>query len=249
MKSNSIQNTEEVFLDKIQESFSHNNKKQLQKLTPFIGSKAATSLIGMPKGSQKETEVVAHIISDFKPFEIFSFRQTPRKVVLEGVFPNNANYIVRIHPQYYIAQPKIISNDKKDNYWEIDLAIELHKRFDNDFIRVAIIGFEYDGHDAHYLESKIKKNYLRDTGIMYQESFIPIHIMPEHWKKYGEKLYKDTMMKHFHKRTVEIEMIQRYKLKEMYLQQKDTPELIVVGEGRMRQAIPLTSYAGITTHS
>lgn len=229
--------SEDAFLSDIKKNFSNNQKKQLEKLIPLIGEEAAISLIGIPKGSKTETEVVAHIISDFKPFEIFSFRPTPRKVVLQGVFQNN-NYIVRIHPQYYITQPAIISGSK-EQYWEMDLAIELHKKFNNDFIRIATFGFEYDGHIGHYVESEIKKNYLRNAGIMYQEGFMPIHIAPEHWKKYQD-FYKETMMKHFYKRIEEVEMMQSYRVKEMYLQQIDTPELIIVGEGLIKQAIPLT---------
>lgn len=225
------------FLSEVEKDFSNNQRKQLARLAPRLGKDVAVALIGMQgRTSRAEIDFIAEIISPFKPFKIYSFRKQPRKIVLEGVGPEG--HVIRIHPQYAILQPEILSTSKNQQYWWVDLAVELHKQFDGDLIRLAAVGFEYDGHDAHFIESKIKKSYVRDVGIMYQEGFQPMHIAPEHWKKHPN-LYIDTMVRYFWKRIREVQVLDLQALKKMYLEQVDTPEFVVIGSGGVKRAIPL----------
>lgn len=226
-----------TFLREVEQDFSNNQRKQLERLAPELGRDIAVALVGMQgRTSRAEIDVIAEIIRPFKPFRIHSYRAQPRKIVLEGFGPEG--HIIRIHPQYAILQPEILSTSPKQQYWWVDLAVELHRKFKNDLVRIAVVGFEYDGHDAHYLESKIKKSYVRDVGIMYQEGFQPMHIAPEHWKKHPN-LYIDTMIRYFYRRIWEVQALDLHVLKKMYLEQVDAPEFVVIGSGGIKRAIPL----------
>jgi len=60
-------------LEKLQKSFSNNQKKLFQRIEPITSRRVAIGLIslqGVEKTSQSEIEVIASLISQFKPLEI-----------------------------------------------------------------------------------------------------------------------------------------------------------------------------------
>lgn len=139
-----------LFLQDAFNNLSGKQKNHLKKLEKIIQPPIALGLLSMqPTASAKEIDMIAKILSLFLDVKIYSTRTNPRQVVFEGL---HNNICVRMHPQYIIKTPKDHphysgKNNSPNNYWAIDLAIEL--LIDN--FRLAVLGIEYDGHAAHYI--------------------------------------------------------------------------------------------------
>lgn len=227
-----------LFLQNVNNNLSGKQKNHLKKLEKIIQTPIALGLLSMqPTASANEIDMIAEMLSLFLNVEIYSARTNPRQVVFEGLH-NNA--CIRIHPQYIIKKPKDHPHhsgkkDSPSNYWAIDLAIEL--LFNN--FRLAVLGIEYDGHAAHYVESNIKRSHIRDWGIFSAEGFTPLRISPDQWKIHLE-WYKKTILKHLDR---EIKKYYSPISKEMIdfnREQDSVPDFIIQKNGASFFAIPLT---------
>ncbi len=191
-------------IDEIKSKFSNNQKKLLNRIEKLIGHDSSVALIslqGVEKTSQAEIEVIANIISQFSDIKIFSFKDKPREIAFIGkAFKRHK---VKILPQYKVAK-----YNKNHQPWAIDLVLELMRPIGDEFVKIASLGVEYDGYPAHYVESKIKSTYNRDTNILAQSGIFSIRISPESWKNDPENI-KKSIKKYFEHKIKEIETIQR----------------------------------------
>lgn len=190
-------------LEVIKNNFSNNQKKLFKRIKPDTNRQVAIGLIslqGVEKTSQAEIEVIASLISQFSPLEIDNFQNSPRRITLKGQFPNG--HIVYIEPQY-----KVGNINPKAQPWAIDLVLRLNRWIGQDLVEIAAIGIEYDGHIAHYVESKIKSTYKRDAIITSNEGFQSLRISPEQWKSSKEDL-KKAIKKYFEHHIKKIEKVQ-----------------------------------------
>jgi len=166
----------------LQTSFSNKQHKLLKEIIPLVGLAAATALVslqGVERASQAEINVIAHIISQFNPITVDFFQYSPRRISLKGQYPNN--HTILITPQY-----KVDNRNANSPPWAIDLVIDLLILIANKTIKIATIGIEYDGHIAHYVESEVKRSYIRNAHILSVEGVPLIRISPESWKKEPE---------------------------------------------------------------
>lgn len=193
---------DEIFED-IKNNFSNNQKKLFKRIEPATNRQVAIGLIslqGVEKTSQAEIEVISSLISQFSPLEIDDFQNSPRRIILRGQFL--CGHIVYIEPQY-----KVDNINPKAQPWAIDLVLRLNRRIGQDLVEIAVIGIEYDGHIAHYVESKVKSTYKRDSIITGNEGFQLLRISPEQWKSSKEDL-KKTIKKYFEYHIKKIEKVQ-----------------------------------------
>ncbi len=157
-------------LEAIRKGFSGRQNKLVEKIKDFVDEEIAIALVGMQgvKGtSHSEIEVVANLISLFTSLKIRKITQSPRSLVIQGNYLKD--YFVEIIPQYASGK------------YSIDLVVKLFVSKSN--LQIASIGIEYDGHDAHYVESNIKKSYKRDSDILANEGIPLIKISPEQKKE------------------------------------------------------------------
>lgn len=190
-------------LNKLQNSFSNNQKKLFSKICPLIGREASIALIslqGVEKASQAEIEVIANLIAQFKPIKIMDLQETPRRVTLSGKYTDN--YSIRMVPQYKVANAKTRAQP-----WAVDLVIELYLLTGEECVKISSIGIEYDGYPAHYVESNIKATYLRDSCILGEEGISFIRISPDLWKKDPE-VFKKAIRKYLSRQVKTVEKVQ-----------------------------------------
>lgn len=187
----------------IENNFSNNQKKLFKRIEPTTNREVAIGLIslqGAENTSQAEIEVIASLISQFSPLEIDNFQNSPRRITLRGQFLQG--HVVYIEPQY-----KVDNINPKAQPWAIDLVLRLHRWIGQDLVEIAAIGIEYDGHISHYVESKIKSTYKRDSIITSNEGFQLLRISPEQWKSSKEDL-KKAIKKYFEYHIKKIEKVQ-----------------------------------------
>lgn len=227
-----------LFLQDVFNSLSGKQKNHLQKLEKIIDRPIALGLLSMqPTASAKEVDMIAEMLSLFLDVRIYSTRTNPRQVIFKGV---HKNICIRMHPQYIIKKPKDHphysgKNNSPNNYWAIDLAIEL---LINNF-RLAVLGIEYDGHVAHYVESNIKRSYIRDWGIFSVEGFVPLRISPDQWKLHSE-WYKKVILKHLDREAKKYGPPISNAMLNFNREQDSVPDFIIQKEGASFIAIPLT---------
>lgn len=180
------------FLQSVEDKLSGKQKKHLIKMEEILPRFIALGVLGMNlRSSARELDMIADILASFSDLSIYSVRHEPRQVVFDGVYKG---FVVRFWPQYIVKKP----NDHpmfsvkmpQSNFWAIDFAIEVLRC---DF-RIAVIAIEYDGHPNHYIESGIKKSYLRDWGIFDSEGFVPLRVAPDQWVVHP-KYYKDAILR------------------------------------------------------
>ncbi len=192
-----------VSLKKIEKNFSNKQNKLLQKIEKLIGREASIGLIslqGSEQTSQAEIEVIANLITQFQPIKISEFQETPRHITLEGHLDN-------WHPLTISPQYKIQNTSPNSQPWAIDLALHLNRIIGQDTIRVSSLGIEYDGYPSHYIESNIKKTYLRDTAISSESGIQSIRISPESWKR-DPDFFKKAIKKYFNHSIKTVDQIQ-----------------------------------------
>jgi len=190
-------------LEGIKNNFSNNQKILFKRIEPATNREVAIGLIslqGVERTSQAEIEVIASLISQFSPLEIDFFQNSPRRITLKGQFTQG--HTVCIDPQY-----KVDNINPKNQPWAIDLVLRLNRLIGQDSVEIAAIGIEYDGHISHYVESKIKDTYKRDSAITRNEGFQLLRISPELWKSSKEDL-KKTIKKFFEYHIRKIEKVQ-----------------------------------------
>ncbi|HCF2356998.1 TPA: zinc finger-like domain-containing protein [Pseudomonas aeruginosa] len=198
----------DVSLKKIEKNFSNKQNKLLQKIEKLIGREASIGLIslqGSDQTSQAEIEVIAVLIAQFQPIKISSFQETPRHITLEGYL--DSGHPLTISPQY-----KVKNTSPNSQPWAVDLVLHLNRIIGQDTIRVSSLGIEYDGYPSHYIESNIKKTYLRDTAIASESGIQSIRISPESWKR-DPDFFKKAIRKYFNHSIKTVDQIQLSTLK------------------------------------
>lgn len=213
--------------------FTSNQKKRVSKLSRIIGETAAIALIGNEKTSKIEIEVVAEIISHLNPLNIYSYKMRPNKAVLSG--RTHQGNLVHIHPQFRVPKPQRITDGSRQDYWYVDMAIQLYSRRDEN-ICIGLWGAEYDGHPQHFLESGVEKSHFRDVVMENEIGMRPIHITKEYWAKHPQE-YKDNMIRYFERRNYETETLSMEDLRLSYFNVFVSPELEITGEGPIKDAI------------
>ncbi|EGQ8609183.1 hypothetical protein GNT15_24405 [Vibrio parahaemolyticus] len=204
-------------LEQIRKSFSNKQKKLLERIEPITNRQVATSLIslqGVEKTSQAEIDVIANLISQFKPLEIIDLQDSPRHIILRGHM--SQGHYVYIEPQY-----KVLNTNPKAQPWAIDLVLKLYRTIGNDLVEIASIGVEYDGHISHYVESKIKSTYKRDAAIICKNGIQSLRISPELWKNNSEDI-KKAIKKYFEHQIKVIENVQLSTINTLSYSQDDS---------------------------
>ncbi|EPM1554527.1 hypothetical protein L4O92_005536, partial [Pseudomonas aeruginosa] len=112
-----------------------------------------------------------------------------------------------ISPQY-----KVKNTSPNSQPWAVDLVLHLNRIIGQDTIRVSSLGIEYDGYPSHYIESNIKKTYLRDTAIASESGIQSIRISPESWKR-DPDFFKKAIRKYFNHSIKTVDQIQLSTLK------------------------------------
>ncbi|ADC63996.1 hypothetical protein [Allochromatium vinosum] len=184
-------------LDAIATKFSKNQNRLLDKIQHLTGKEVAIALVGMQgvkNTSQAEIEVVANIISIFDTLTVENIEESPRSVVINGTYLKS--YVVEIIPQYL------------SHKYSIDLVMVLY--LSGRTVRIASLGVEYDGHDAHYIEHKIKKSYRRDSEILGSSGIPLIKLSPEQKDNLAET--KKNIRKYFKHKIKEYEAIKTHTL-------------------------------------
>lgn len=202
--------------DKIEAEFSKKKKKLCDKIKPLVGADAAVALVnlqGYGEASYAEIEMIAQLVSGFAPFVILEFSLSPKKVVLQGCGP--AGHVVRVYPQYEVEQP-FSEDGKRNSAWAIDVVVKLYRSIFGELVYLDALGYEYDGHSSHFLESGIKKAYDRDFNIHTEEGFSLIRIYPQSWKARSYN-YKRGLHKFFERVILKTETIQRKTLERVGL--------------------------------
>lgn len=213
--------------------FSNNENKLVEKLIPLVGESAAIALVGNEKTSKSEIEVVAKFISNFSPLNIYSYKTTPRKAVLSG--RSYQGNLVHIHPQFRIVKPPRVTENKRQDYWYVDFAVQIFsKRIPS--VCIGLWGAEYDGHTAHFVESGVLKSHFRDVVMENEIGMRPIHITKDHWKKYPNE-YINNLLLYIDRRNAETESLSDSDLNMCYFNLFESPELEVVGNGPVKQGL------------
>ncbi|MFY8326328.1 hypothetical protein [Pseudoalteromonas sp. ZZD1] len=175
-------------LNDIVSGFTNNQKKLHKKITPLVGNDVSIALVNL-KGTEQtsfaELEVIANLISQFRPLQIVDLSQ----LILSG--KGSKGHTVKIIPQY-----KVKNSINNSHPWAIDIVIELHRKIGFEIVKIASIGVEYDGYPTHFLENNIKKTYLRDTAIASDEGILSIRISQDAWKK-DPNQFKIAIKKYF----------------------------------------------------
>ncbi len=228
-----------VFLRKVEASLSEKDKKRLKKLSSSVGRDNAVALLGMhSRTSAAEIEMISEIMASFEDVRIFSVRHQPRNVVFEG---EGAGFKVRLHPQYVVGKPVDHPHYSKerpqDNYWYIDFAIELGRYYSGNWIRAAVVAIEYNGHIAHYVESNIRKSYMRDWGVFDQCGYVPLKVTPEHWRNQGGYFMK-SINRHLKHHAIDMIYWSREFMEYRIRNQLETPDFVVQEKGGFLYAVP-----------
>ncbi|WP_447018142.1 hypothetical protein [Shewanella algae] len=166
-------------LDKIKEKFSRKQEKISEEIEPLVGKDVSIALTGLKnteRTSFYEIRVIATLMSAYAPIKIESFSSDNTPLILQGEGPRG--YAVKIIPQY-----KVKNTIQNAPPWSIDLVLELYRKQGADLDYIASIGVEYDGYPTHFLESNVKKSYLRDVGIVSETGIQSIRIAKEAWEK------------------------------------------------------------------
>ncbi|KAF7764857.1 hypothetical protein PCIT_b0945 [Pseudoalteromonas citrea] len=200
-------------LDEVAESFSNNQQRVFRNIKDSVGSEVAIALVsmqGVSNTSQQEIDFVANLIAPFSPFKIKSYIVSPKSLELEAVVENS--YKLRVLPQYTVRQPDTSRTNRSKN-WSVDLVLELFTEIGDREYQIGIVGFEYDGHSDHYLESGVKKAYIRDAGILQEKGFNPVRVSPSGWKN-NPQHYVKALKKFVRRKIIEFEKIQSASIKE-----------------------------------
>ncbi|MFH4371216.1 hypothetical protein [Vibrio alginolyticus] len=178
--------------------------KEIEKTLGKDVSRCLVSLKHFEQTSLKEIEVISFLIEQFKPLIIEEFIDSPREnrsVLIVGKM--KVHHKVEIIPQLRVENPF-----PKGRVWSIDLTIKLFRFIGEQYVEIGAVGIEYDGDSSHYLESGVKRAYLRDSHIATENIHI-IRISPDAWKK-DKGYFKKTIKKYFENkihRTEEIQLL------------------------------------------
>lgn len=238
-------------LDRYRQKFSKNQLELANKIELKLGRDVATCLVSLlifERTSQREVGVVAELIEQFNPVEIKEFTENPNKITLTGYGPKL--HKVEIAPQFKVENP--FPNGRT---WSLDLVIKLYRKIGGDHIEICAINVEYDGDPSHYLESSVKKSYMRDSSIASELSIQTIRISPDAWKK-DQKYFVKAIKKIFEHSIKTIEKVQRHTINNIqthsaFLNESKRVECpICIGEGMLADEFcPLCKGLGVVNKS
>lgn len=212
-------------LEKVIKSFSKKQLDLVDKLIPQIGKDVAISLVSIRgKTSFAEIRVISRVIAQFEQLKVYSYRSSPAKVIIEGKGPGKS--IIRFYPQYRINKPSFMKGAGQQ-YWEIDLLIEMLIPSSKGEVSCYQLVIEYDGYVSHYVESGVKSDYIRDLGVLYEKGAHTIRISPDGWKDYSNE-YVDIISKQIKEQYQLFEFFTEEKLNNISLELFDEPELEII---------------------
>lgn len=194
-------------LNEVANTFSKNQNRVFNKIKGTVGSEVAVALVsmqGVGNTSQQEIDFVAKLIAPFTPFKITDYTVSPKHLKLEATVENR--YKLLVHPQYTVRQPDTSRTNRSKN-WSVDLVLELITTIGDQEYQIGIVGFEYDGHSDHYIESGVLKGYVRDAGILQEKGFNPVRVSSTGWKA-NPKHYVKALQKYVRRKIIEFEKIQ-----------------------------------------
>lgn len=205
---------DEKEIKRLESALNSKKKNALKKITPLVGREIAILLVSIPHSvSPKELEVVATLIGSFESLRVYQHSNLPYHVVVEGQTADG--YLVRFTPQYRIAQP-IKENGKQNPPWCVDLLVQLFAEVNGREIRVAALGYEYDGHDSHYVETGVKNAYIRDWNILLIEDVKIVRISPVSWSD-SSWSYVAGLKKFFKRRIDDLREVQVETVKSLFV--------------------------------
>lgn len=225
---------ESKFMSDFGSLLTQNKWKQVDRLEPLVGRMAAIALIGNERTSRDEITVLTTIISSFQPLNLYSYKMSPNKAVLSGRSPQGNR--VLIYPQFRIEKPeRIITRPNRTEYWYVDIAIKIFSRKDSD-ICIGLWAAEYDGHPQHLIESGITFSHFRDVVIDNVIGMRPVHITKNFWSS-NTKEYIDNLSLHIDRANQSTDCLSLINLRSVYSNSYDSPELEIVGDGKIKEAI------------
>ncbi len=190
--------------------FTGNELNLFKKIEKRLGRDVACCLVSLKHfemTSIKEIEVISQLIEQFKPLSVSAFIDNPpnaRKVLISGRMEKH--HKIEILPQLKVKNPF-----PKGRQWSIDLTIKLYRLIGRQYVEIGAVGIEYDGDNSHYLESGVKKAYLRDSHIATENIQI-IRISPDAWDA-DSNYFKKTIKKFFENKIKFAEKIQSHTIK------------------------------------
>lgn len=224
---------ETKFMEDFGKLFSVKKWKQVEKLTPLVGRMAAIALVGNERTSRDEIAVLAKFLTRFKPFTLYSYKTSPNKAVLAG--RAEQGNLVLIFPQYRIQKPEHITRPNRTEYWYVDFAIKIFSRKCED-ICIGLWGGEYDGHPQHLVESGVTRSHFRDVIMENAVNMRPVHITKSYWLTNSQD-YIDNITLKIDRLNAITEHLSEASLYEVCGDAYESPELDVVGEGKMKLAV------------
>lgn len=154
--------------------FSNREWALFWKIAPLIGAEIAGLLIAM-KGrggvSFKEIEIGSILLSEFEQLKVYSYREKPREVCIDGKFFNGE---IRFTPQMRV------NYDENQDYI-VDYFFDLYIPVCDDWLKIETIILEYDGHVGHFVESSIKRSQIRELRLMISSNGNIAHFHDEMW--------------------------------------------------------------------
>lgn len=211
-------------LEKIAANFSKKQKLIYEKINAIVGSEVAIALIsmqGVSSTSQQEIVFVANLISEFAPFKISSFSESPRALTLEAKV--QGRYRLLVYPQYTVIQPDTCRTNRSKP-WSVDVVLELFAEINGIEHQIGIVGYEYDGHVSHYVQNGVLESYKRDAGVMQEVGFNPVRVSPDSWKS-NPKHYIESLKKYIRRSILKFEKIQSNTIKAALNQNGDYDDL------------------------
>ncbi|WP_338883541.1 hypothetical protein [Xenorhabdus sp. TH1] len=224
---------------------SKNKKKDVERLVKKgVKKSVAVGLLSAGKCSYPEALMISKIIGEFSSVEICSYTEKPQSVCFLANIDDKKN--VYIYPQYRLMKPLYLNKKdrKQQDYWYIDLAIELHivNPIDDDSAIIAIWGMEYDGHPQHFIESGIQDSNLRDLTINTEYDINIMHITKEIWEN-RSRLVHANLSRFIERRYQDVKGIPFNDLKnrQINLTKLPTLDLIRIPDGSVKATHWLTN--------
>lgn len=194
-------------LTQYREKFSRNQQDLADKIGVRLGKDVATCLVSLlmfERTSKREIGVIAKFIEQFKPLEVSGLAESPYKIKLTGLGPKD--HRVDIFPQFKLKNP--LPNGR---VWSLDLVVKLYRQIGDIYFEICAINMEYDGDPSHYLESGVKKSYVRDVAVASELFAHVIRVSPEEWERDSQYFIK-AVKKLFENSIRRTEKLQRYTL-------------------------------------
>lgn len=149
---------------------------EIENFCKILGDKKiASELVDFKKNfknsSKDEITFIVYVLSVFKPLQFDC-----DKKMFHGVLSEKFKVLIKLQSK--------VQNPKTKKYWSIDATIEVMDLANHSICK---IGLEYDGHDSHFIESKVKKQNVRDLTIAEVEGIFCFRVNPDMVKTLNDK--------------------------------------------------------------